>query len=131
MSGIESLPSDVARRVEGLCARLGDLLPRRPAPSLLHGDLWSGNVLAHGATVSGLIDPACYHGHSEVDLAMLRLFGQPAAGFWEAYGSLAPGFSERQPVYQLWPALVHLRLFGASYRGLAERLLGQCEAILR
>src|SRR5690606_6786281 len=103
-------------------------LPRRPAPALLHGDLWSGNVLAEGGCVTGLIDPACYYGHCEVDLAMLRLFGRPRSVFFEAYGPLEPGHAERLAIYQLWPALVHLRLFGASYRPLVERLLDEAGA---
>ncbi len=118
-------PADLARRIEALCARLSDRLPERPAAALLHGDLWTGNIMAQGARVTGLIDPACYFGHAEVDLAMLRLFGRPGKEFWDHYGPLEPGFEERQPIYQLWPALVHLRLFGAGYRGLVERCLDQ------
>lgn len=110
-------------RLEKLAGRLGGLLPRSPAPALLHGDLWSGNVLAEGARVSGLIDPACYYGHAEVDLAMLALFGEPGPGFHARYGAAEPGFEARQPVYQLWPALVHLRLFGAGYAGMVDRML--------
>ena len=70
-----------------------------------------------------LIDPACYHGHAEVDLAMLSLFGTPGPMFRETYGPSEPGLEARRPVYQLWPALVHLRLFGSGYQGLVERLL--------
>lgn len=114
---------DLARRVERLAALLTDLLPRAPTPALLHGDLWSGNIMARAGRVTGLIDPACYHGHGEVDLAMLCLFAQPSADFDRAYGALASGADERRPVYQLWPALVHLSLFGAAYRGLVERFL--------
>lgn len=120
------IPADLARRVEALCARLPDLIPARPAPALLHGDLWAGNVLARGGRVTGLIDPACYHGHGEVDLAMLALFGRPAPAFHAAYGP-EPGHDARRPLYQLWPALVHLRLFGAGYRGLMERCLRAVE----
>ena len=123
MAGIGEIPADLARRMERLCDRLGDLLPPAPRPALLHVDLWSGNVMAREGRVLGLIDPACYHGHAEVDLAMLRLFGSPGPDFWEAYGEAEPGLAERQPIYQLWPALVHLRLFGLGYRGLVERLL--------
>ncbi len=122
------LPGDLASRVERLASRLADHLPRAPRPALLHGDLWTGNVMASGARVTGLIDPACYHGHAEVDLAMLTLFGSPPSAFWESYGAVEPGLAERRPVYQLWPALVHLRLFGAGYRGLVERLLAQLGA---
>ncbi|PNG25770.1 fructosamine kinase family protein [Methylocella silvestris] len=117
------LPATLARRVEALAAALPDRLPAQPRPALLHGDLWSGNILAAGGKVSGLIDPACYHGHVEVDLAMLSLFDQPDAHFFDAYGRLEPGHEERRPIYMLWPALVHLRLFGAAYRPMVERLL--------
>ncbi|MCE7029190.1 fructosamine kinase family protein [Jiella avicenniae] len=117
--------ADVERRVEALCGRLGDLLPSRPKPSLLHGDLWSGNVLASNGRISGLIDPACYHGDGEVDLAMLGLFASPTSAFFDAYGPLAAGHRERAPVYTLWPALVHLNLFGPGYRGMVEGCLAK------
>ena len=117
------LPSALARRVEALAADLPNRLPVRPTPALLHGDLRSGNILVTGDQVSGLIDPACYHGHTEVDLAMLGLFDQPEAAFYEAYGLLELGRDERTAIYRLWPALVHLRLFGAGYRPMVEPLL--------
>jgi fructosamine-3-kinase len=110
-------------RVERVAERLSDLLPNDPPPSLLHGDLWSGNILVFESRLAALVDPACYHGHNEVDLAMLTLFGAPPDEFWQSYGSLEPGWRERLPVYQLFPALVHLRLFGASYAALVDRLL--------
>ncbi|HET9429182.1 MAG TPA: fructosamine kinase family protein [Allosphingosinicella sp.] len=110
-------------RVERLAARIGELLPADPTAALLHGDLWSGNLLVRDGRLAAMIDPACYHGDREVDLAMLCLFGVPEASFWDAYGEQAPGWRERRPVYQLFPALVHLRLFGASYAPLVERLL--------
>lgn len=112
------LAPDLAHRVERLADATGDLLPRRPAPALLHGDLWGGNVLASGSTVTGLIDPACYLGDREVDVAMLTLFDAPPGGFFEAL-DLAPGWRERLPVYRLWPLLVHVRLFGGGYAGRA------------
>lgn len=117
------LPTALVRRIERLAADLPNRLPRRPRPSLLHGDLWGGNVLVAGDRVAGLIDPACYHGHAEVDLAMLGLFGRPGPAFREAYGPPEPGVAERRPIYVLWPALVHLRLFGAGYRGMVEGFL--------
>lgn len=117
------IPPVLARRIEALVAGISDRLPARPAPALLHGDLWSGNILASGGRITGLIDPACYYGHAEVDFAMLTLFGQTAQALFDAYGAIDPGHDERRPVYQLWPALVHLRLFGGGYRALVERLL--------
>ncbi|MBJ3761798.1 fructosamine kinase family protein [Maribius pontilimi] len=119
----DALPADLRPRLARLAARLPDLLPHDPAPSLLHGDLWQGNVLMEDDRFSGLIDPACYHGHAEVDLAMLCVFGKPPRAFWNAYGPLEDGWDARRPIYQLWPALVHLRLFGAGYRGMVESLL--------
>lgn len=123
LPSLPALPADLARRLERLAADLGNRLPRDPARSLLHGDLWAGNVLARGGRFSGLIDPACYHGHAEVDLAMLHLFGSPGATFASGYGPPEPGASARRPIYQLWPALVHVRLFGGGYLGLVARLL--------
>ena len=122
VADVALLPGDVARRLEALATRLGDLLAAKPPASLLHGDLWSGNIHL-SATGAWMIDPACYHGDAEVDLAMLTLFGSPPPVFFEAYGPLAPGWQERRAVYQLWPALVHLRLFGSGYRGLVGGLL--------
>lgn len=110
-------------RVEALVHRLGGLIPADPPPALLHGDLWPGNILVADGQLAAFIDPACYHGHAEVDLAMLTLFATPPEEFWAAHGPRAPGWSERQGVYQLFPALVHLRLFGPAYAPMVERLL--------
>jgi fructosamine-3-kinase len=111
--------------VTALAERLPDLLPASPLPSHLHGDLWSGNILVAGGQLAALIDPACYHGHAEVDLAMLALFDTPPDDFWESYGPLEEGWEERRPLYQLFPALVHLRLFGPTYASMVDRLLGE------
>lgn len=113
----------LGRRIEALCDRLGELLPARPAPALLHGDLWSGNILFDNRRIAALIDPACYFGDREVDLAMLGLFDRPPAAFFEACGP-APGWEQRQPIYQLWPLLIHLRLFGGAYAQQAGACLG-------
>lgn len=110
-------------RVDRLARRLPDLLPASPPAALLHGDLWTGNILVRDGAVVGFIDPACYHGDAEVDLAMLELFSSPPEAFREAYGPLEPGWRERLPLYQLFPALVHIRLWGAGYHAMADRLL--------
>ncbi|MFC0147560.1 fructosamine kinase family protein [Sphingobium scionense] len=111
---VPHLSSQLAHRVERLADRLGEHIPQRPTAVLLHGDLWGGNILVGQDQISGVIDPACYHGDREVDLAMLSLFDQPPEIFHEACG-LAQGWEERQPVYRLWPLLVHVRLFGGAY----------------
>jgi fructosamine-3-kinase len=110
-------------RIERLAARLGDLLPPSPRPALLHGDLWTGNILVRDGALVGLIDPACSWGHAEVDLAMLDLFSTPPDEFVEAYGPLEPGWRGRRAIYQLFPALAHVRLWGPSYHAMVERLL--------
>ena len=111
-------------RIERLAGRLKDLLPAAPPPALLHGDLWTGNMLVKEGRLVGLIDPACYHGDAEVDLAMVELFSTPPEEFREAYGALEPGWEQRRPVYQLFPALVHVRLWGPAYHAMVDRLLG-------
>ncbi|MFB0613840.1 fructosamine kinase family protein [Aurantiacibacter poecillastricola] len=115
----------LATRLELLGQRLPEMLPERPPAALLHGDLWSGNVLFHGGSLAALIDPACYHGDREVDFAMLAWLGNPPASLFEA-SDLAPGWRERYPVYVLWPMLVHLRLFGGGYRNAVDNALGRC-----
>lgn len=113
---------------ESLFARIPEVLApvEQERDSLLHGDLWSGNVLS---TVGGpaLVDPAVYGGHREVDLAMAELFGGFDAGFYRAYAEvwpLLPGYREaRRAIYQLYPLLVHVNLFGGAYIPQAARLL--------
>lgn len=90
-------------------------------PSLLHGDLWSGNFYAGSEGEPVLIDPAVYVGVGEVDLAMMELFGGFPRGFREGYESVRPlppeYFAFRRDLYQLYYLLVHVNLFGASYVG--------------
>jgi len=106
---------------ERLAAKLPDILApaEQDGPSLLHGDLWSGNVLAMESGQAAFIDPAPYEGHREVDLAMTELFGGFDADFYAAYEEgwpLLPGYRElRRHVYQLYYLLVHVNLFGGSY----------------
>jgi protein-ribulosamine 3-kinase len=97
-----------------------------PTPSLLHGDLWSGNA---GFTANGPIvfDPAAYYGDREADLAMTELFGGFPREFYEAYDQAWPldeGYAQRKAIYNLYHLLNHLNLFGAGY-------LGQVESTLR
>ena len=88
-------------------------------PSLLHGDLWGGNYLISTDGTPFLIDPAVYYGHSMVDVAMSRLFGGFDAEFYDAYHEIIPKqtyYQEQIKLYQLYYLLVHLNLFGRSYR---------------
>src|SRR5439155_6463696 len=111
--------------VERLCGRLRDLAGPPEPPARLHGDLWSGNVMAGADGRPWLIDPSAYGGHREVDLAMLRLFGAPGERVFAAYDEVSPpaaGAQERVELYQLLPLLVHAVLFGGSYGSAAERV---------
>jgi protein-ribulosamine 3-kinase len=104
-----------------------ELLAAAPEPpSLLHGDLWSGNFITDDRGEPCLIDPAVYYGHREADLAMTRLFGGFAPEFYAAYAEalpLAPGHADRLPLYQLYHLLNHLNLFGGGYYAQSERIL--------
>jgi fructosamine-3-kinase len=99
--------------------RVDELLAGADAqPSLLHGDLWGGNVMRDGDGSPALIDPACYYGHREADLAMTRLFGGFSLRLYQIYEELFPlaeGSKERFDVYNLYHILNHALLFGGGY----------------
>jgi protein-ribulosamine 3-kinase len=121
------LTSPVVRQgFERLFARLDGLVGPPEPPARLHGDLWSGNLLVDETGGPCLVDPAVYGGHREIDLAMMRLFGGFSDRVFDAYEErwpLADGWEERVPLYQLYPMLVHVNLFGGSYITSVERLL--------
>ncbi len=116
-------------RIERLAERLDDYLIEPAFPSLLHGDLWTGNVLVRQGRVAGLVDPAIYCGHPEIELAFTTLFGTFGQRFFAVYEALMPlepGFHElRSSLYQLYPLLVHVRLFGAGYLARIDRTLAR------
>ena len=112
------LPQALRKQIEQLIQRIPDLVGPEEPPARLHGDLWSGNVLCDSAGAPVLIDPAVYGGHREIDLAMMRLFGGFSEAVFDAYDEafpLSPGHAERVPLYQLYPLLAHVNLFGSAY----------------
>jgi fructosamine-3-kinase len=117
----------LAKDGDRLLAAVPQLLDgHRPAPALLHGDLWAGNAarLADGTPV--LFDPSCYHGDREADLAMTELFGGFSSDFYAAYLESAPlpaGFERRRTLYNLYHVLNHLNMFGAGYLARAEAMV--------
>jgi fructosamine-3-kinase len=127
------LPPRTLSRIQRLAERLPELLDEPQHPSLLHGDVWTTNVLARmdkggrDGRIVAFLDPAIYYGHPEIELAFTTLFGTFGQPFFERYQELRPlrpGFFEtRRDIYNLYPLLVHVRLFGAGY-------LAQVEAIL-
>lgn len=124
-----ALPSALLGRIERLAERIGDYLEEPAFASLLHGDLWTGNVLVRGGRIAGFVDPAIYCGHPEIELAFATLFGTFGKSFFAVYESLmplAPGFHEvRSSLYNLYPRLVHVRLFGSGYLAGIDRTLAR------
>lgn len=121
------LPLPLFKQLEALCQRLGDVLPHE-RPALLHGDLWSGNLLTDPEGGPALIDPAVYYGLREAELAFTHLFGGFDEGFYQSYHEafpLEPGFADRKDLYNLYPLLVHLNLFGSGYLSGIERTLAR------
>ena len=114
-----ALPASATKDVELLMKNIPSLLPDEK-PSLLHGDLWNGNAVTGPDGKAWLIDPAVYYGFRETDLAMTRLFGGFEESFYEAYNEsfpLAVGWQSRIELFNLYPLLVHVNLFGGSYAG--------------
>jgi protein-ribulosamine 3-kinase len=114
-----------AKKFEALYAKLPSLIAVEKA-SLLHGDLWSGNLITDEKGEPCLIDPAVYYGNREADLAMTRLFGGFDEEFYSAYEEafpLTPGAERRVDLYNLYPLLVHVNLFGGSYVYSVENIL--------
>lgn len=119
------IPLDFLKNFQALYPKLDAIFPKEK-PYLLHGDLWSGNVICDRDGQPCLIDPAIYYGHREMDLAFSRLFGGFDSRFYEAYESiipLEPDFESRMGIYNLYPLLVHLNLFGTAYLPGIEKIL--------
>jgi len=118
---------ELERLLDRAEARIIELLSAAiELPSILHGDLWSGNFIVDDRGQACLIDPAVYYGHREADLAMTRLFGGFDASFYGAYAEawpLAPGHQDRLAIYQLYHLLNHLNLFGSGYFAQSQRIL--------
>ncbi|WP_339874562.1 fructosamine kinase family protein [uncultured Algoriphagus sp.] len=113
------------KKFQEIYPKLESIFPSEK-PSLLHGDLWSGNILTTSNGQPCLIDPAIYFGHREMDIAFSRLFGGFDSRFYQAYESilpLEPGFDNRISIYNLYPLLVHLILFGTAYLPGIERTI--------
>ncbi|MCA1974796.1 MAG: fructosamine kinase family protein [Caenispirillum sp.] len=121
------LPAALRDRVDILAGRLDRWLTEPERPGLVHGDMWTGNVLCGPTGIAGFIDPAIYYADPEVELAFSTLFGTFGESFFRRYGEirpLAPGFmEERRDLYNLYPLLVHVRLFGGSYVAAVDRTL--------
>ena len=112
---------------ERLYQKLDGIFPKT-LPSLLHGDLWSGNFMINHQGKPCLIDPAVYYGHPEIDIAMTTLFGGFSQRFYAAYNHHNPlekGWQTRLDIYNLYPLMVHVNLFGGGYLSSVRGILGK------
>lgn len=113
------LPAEDRERVERLAGRLDELIEEPGPPALIHGDVWSANVLAKDGRITAFLDPAIYHADPEVELAFISLFNSFGDAFFERYGEIRgirDGFFEtRRQIYSLYPLLVHVYFFGGGY----------------
>jgi fructosamine-3-kinase len=123
------LPGSVRTRIDALAARIGEFIDEPEVPALIHGDMWGGNVLVQGERIAGFVDPAIYYGDAEIELAFSTLFATFGESFFRRYDELRPmrpGFFEiRRDIYNLWPLLVHARLFGGGYADTIEKTLSR------
>jgi fructosamine-3-kinase len=123
------LPEAIFGRLAEFAAHLDRWLMEPQRPSLIHGDVWTTNVLALGDQVTGFVDPAIYYADPEIELAFITLFGTFARPFFTRYQEirpLAPGFfEERRDIYNLYPLLVHVTLFGGGYVHSVDETLQQ------
>lgn len=121
------LPPNIMQRIEKLTSRLDEFIQEPSHPALIHGDMWTTNILASGSHITGFVDPAIYYAHPEVELAFSTLFGTFDTAFFRRYHEIIPiepGFFEtRRNLYNLYPLLVHVRLFGGGYVGSVDRIL--------
>lgn len=119
------ISKEMYNRFERFYPALKSIIPAE-RPALIHGDLWSGNFLTNQHGRVSLVDPAPYYGFREAEIAFSHLFGGFDDEFYEAYHEafpLEPDLHSRIPIYNLYPLLVHVNLFGKSYLPPIERLL--------
>lgn len=123
------MPAVTRQKIDRLAARLDEWLTEPEAPSLIHGDLWTTNILTDGRHITGIVDPAIYYAHREIELAYTTLFGTFGKPFFQRYAEHHPldaaFFDVRRPIYNLYPLLVHVRLFGGGYLSSVEATLNQ------
>jgi fructosamine-3-kinase len=115
------------KQIERLAGKLGNYIKNPAPPSLIHGDVWGGNILCGAGRVAAFLDPAIYYADPEIELAFIKLLNTFSETFFNRYNDInpiKPGFlEERVHIYSLYPLLVHTRLFGTSYARKAQKIL--------
>lgn len=125
----KAMSLETLHRVERFASQLGRWLQEPDHPSLLHGDVWTTNILAQDDRITAFVDPAVYYGHPEIELAFITLFSTFGNQFFDHYHELRPIASDffeiRKDIYNLYPLLVHVRLFGGGYLRNVESILAR------
>ena len=114
----DSLPSNLNKNIEKLMKDLENRLPKKPRPSLLHGDLWEGNILFHNGELVGLIDPGVFFGHNEMEIAYLTWFQYVNDTFLNFYSNntiIDKNYKDYEPIYQIFFSLLNVRLWDRDY----------------
>ncbi len=122
------LPAEDRRRIDVLAGKLEDLIEEPDRPSLIHGDVWSANVLANGDSIVAFLDPAIYHADREMELAFISLFNSFGQSFLDRYREIRgirDGFESRRDLYNLYPLLAHVYFFGGGYLGSVQYMLSR------
>ena len=112
------LDKAIFKKLEKLALNLDKYIPKNPTSSLLHGDIWAGNVIGSNDKIY-FIDPAIYFGDREVELSFIMMFNTFSKDFFSAYNEIYPidsnFFEYRYKIYQIYPYLVHIKSYGISY----------------
>jgi len=128
ISKTNPLPKKISKKLEKLIQSLNNKIPPNPKPSLLHGDLWEGNILFNDGKLVSLIDPGSFYGHNEMEIAYLRWFNLIDQDFFKIYSKfirIDKVYFSYEPIYQLYYSLLNLHLWDRSYIQNVESLLNK------
>ncbi len=124
----QPMPKNINQKIEKLINNIANFLPKNPKISLLHGDLWEGNILFKNQKLVGLIDPGIFYGHNEMELAYLRWFNFVDKSFldeYNNYSSIDENYYSYEPIYQLYYSLSNIYLWSRDYINNASDLLNK------